>query len=98
MRLTTEKVLNDIKTYLEETAELPWGTAHIILMEAQDQISSLQRQLDYKELTDEEIKQLQRECITDAYAQAHFHGDKYINSQQAILNFARAIIRKAQEK
>lgn len=51
-----------------------------------------------KELTDEEIKQLQRECITDAYAQAHFHGDKYINSQQAILNFARAILRKAQEK
>jgi hypothetical protein len=51
-----------------------------------------------KELTDEEIKQLQRECITDAYAQAHFHGDKYINSQQAILNFARAILRKAKEK
>ena len=51
-----------------------------------------------KELTDEEIKQLQRECISDAYAQAHFHGDKYINSQQAILNFARAILRKAQEK
>jgi len=51
-----------------------------------------------KTLTDEEIKQLQRECIADAYAQAHFHGDKYINSQQAILNFARAILRKAQEK
>ena len=51
-----------------------------------------------KELTDEEIKQLQRECISDAYAQAHFHGDKYINSQQAILNFARAILREAQEK
>ena len=50
-----------------------------------------------KEITDEEIKQLQRECISDAYAQAHFHGDKYINSQQAILNFARAILRKAQE-
>jgi len=51
-----------------------------------------------KTLTDEEIKQLQRECIADAYAQAHFHGDKYINSQQAILNFARAILRKAQKK
>jgi len=51
-----------------------------------------------KTLTDDEIKQLQRECIADVYAQAHFHGDKYINSQQAILNFARAILRKAQEK
>ena len=51
-----------------------------------------------KTLTDEEIKHLQRECIADAYAQAHFHGDKYINSQQAILKFARAILRKANEK
>lgn len=51
-----------------------------------------------KELTDKEIKHLQRECITDAYAQAHFHGQKYIDSQQAILNFARAILKKAQEK
>ena len=51
-----------------------------------------------KTLTDEEIKQLQRECIADAYAQAHFHGDKYINSQQAILNFARAILKRAFEK
>ncbi|CAB5238840.1 hypothetical protein UFOVP230_29 [uncultured Caudovirales phage] len=58
MRLTNEKVLNDIETYLEETAELPWGTAHIMLMEAKDQIKSLQRQLDNKKLTDEEINDI----------------------------------------
>lgn len=84
MRLTTEKVLNDIKTYLEETAELPWGTAHIILMEAQDQISSLQRQLDYKELTDEEID----------YCWSHSHGNTPWMKQKA---FARAILKKAQD-
>ena len=83
MRLKTEKVLNDIETYLEETAELPWGTAHIMLMEAKDQINSLQRQLDNKELTDEEIDMLAHEynCIDD-----YPH------------EFVRACIRKAQEK
>ena len=81
MRLTTEKVLNDIETYLEETAELPWGTAHIILMEAKDQINSLQRQLNNKELTDEEIIEL-------------FENPDDFNC----IDFARAILRKAQEK
>ena len=85
MRLTTEKVLNDIETYLEETAELPWGTAHTILMEAQDQINSLQRQLDYKELTDEEILKM---------AADKFHYSEY----KLVIEFARAILRKAQEK
>ena len=87
MRLTTEKVLNDIETYLEETAELPWGTAHIILMEAKDQINSLQRQLDNKELTDEEIRHIQAIC--------HL---KDVGYDGFIMRFARAILRKAQEK
>ena len=85
MRLKTEKVLNDIETYLEETAELPWGTAHIILMEAKDQIASLQRQLDNKELTDEEILKM---------AADKFHYSEY----KLVIEFARAILRKAQEK
>ena len=85
MRLKTEKVLNDIEAYLEETAELPWGTAHIILMEAKDQIASLQRQLDNKELTDEEILEL--------WVQKN-----NLNGASDILEFARAILRKAQEK
>ena len=84
MRLKTEKVLNDIETYLEETAELPWGTAHIILMEAKDQIASLQRQLDNKELTDDEILEL--------WVQKN-----NLNGASDILEFARAILRKAQE-
>ena len=88
MRLTTEKVLNDIETYLEETAELPWGTAHIILMEAQDKINSLQRQLDNKELTDEEIL---REWVDATYLDASQCTDD-------IKDFAKAILRKAQEK
>ena len=82
MRLTTEKVLNDIETYLEETAELPWGTAHIILMEAKEQINSLQRQLDNKELTDEEI--------TAIWYEPTLRYDP--------VAFARAILKEAQKK
>jgi hypothetical protein len=88
MRLKTEKVLNDIETYLEETAELPWGTAHIILMEAQDQINSLQRQLDYKELTDEEI--------TVCMGLLPKYNSEIVDED--LVKFARAILRKVQEK
>ena len=49
MRLKTEKVLKDIQNYLEETAEIPWGTAHVILMEAQDLIESQRKQLRHLE-------------------------------------------------
>lgn len=45
MRLLREKVLKDITNYLEETSELPWGTAHVILMQAQDLIEQQHRQL-----------------------------------------------------
>ena len=98
MRLKTEKVLNDIETYLEETAELPWGTAHIILMEAKDQIASLQRQLDNKELTDEEIK-----FIAYPFESVYTTYDKQtdtdtVHTRFDQLGFARAILRKAQEK
>ena len=86
MRLTTEKVLNDIETYLEETAELPWGTAHIILMEAKEQINSLQRQLDNKELTDEEMDTIVRDFFGEV--------DSFYDFRLVI----RRCIRKAQEK
>lgn len=49
MRLETEKVLKDIQNYLEETAELPWGTAHVILMEAKYLIESQSKQLRHLE-------------------------------------------------
>jgi len=45
MRLLREKVLKDITDYLEETSELPWGTAHVILMKAQELIEQQHRQL-----------------------------------------------------
>jgi len=86
MRLTTEKVLNDIETYLEETAELPWGTAHIILMEAKEQINSLQRQLDNKELTDEEI------------IKTMVQFDVYSADDQCLIEAGREILKKASEK
>jgi len=49
MRLTTEKVLRNITNYLEENPELPWGTAHCILMEAQTLIESQRKQLKHLE-------------------------------------------------
>jgi len=45
MRLLREKVLKDITDYLEEASELPWGTAHVILMKAQELIEQQHRQL-----------------------------------------------------
>lgn len=45
MRLLREKVTKDIKEYLEETSELPWGTAHCILMEAQELIEAQHKRL-----------------------------------------------------
>lgn len=49
MRLATDKVLREIQEYLDETSELPWGTAHVILMQAQDVIESQRRQLRHLE-------------------------------------------------
>jgi hypothetical protein len=52
-------------------------------MEAKDQIASLQRQLDNKELTDEEIIACFDESEPDT---------------ADMIRFARAILRKAQER
>lgn len=49
MRLATDKVLREIEQYLDETSELPWGTAHVILMQAQDVIESQRKQLRHLE-------------------------------------------------
>ena len=49
MRLATDKVLREIQEYLDETSELPWGTAHVILMQAQDVIESQRKQLRHLE-------------------------------------------------
>lgn len=49
MRLATDKVLREIQEYLDETSELPQGTAHCILIEAQEIIESQRRQLRHLE-------------------------------------------------
>ena len=49
MRLATDKVLKEIQEYLDETSELPWGTAHVILMQAQEVIESQRKQLKHLE-------------------------------------------------
>jgi hypothetical protein len=49
MRLATNKVLKEIQEYLNETSELPWGTAHVILMQAQEVIESQRKQLRHLE-------------------------------------------------
>jgi len=49
MRLATDKVLREIEQYLDETSELPWGTAHVILMQAQEVIESQRKQLRHLE-------------------------------------------------
>ena len=49
MRLLREAVLKDTAAYLEETSELPWGTAHVILMQAQDLIEKQHSQLVHLE-------------------------------------------------
>ena len=49
MRLATDKVLKEIQEYLDKTSELPWGTAHVILIQAQEIIESQRRQLRHLE-------------------------------------------------
>lgn len=49
MRLATDKVLREIQEYLDETSELPWGTVHVILMQAKDVIESQRRQFRHLE-------------------------------------------------
>jgi len=49
MRLATDKVLREIEQYLDETSELPWGTAHVVLMQAQEVIESQRKQLRHLE-------------------------------------------------
>ena len=85
MRLTTESVLRDIGVALKERKELVWSKTDQLLLKAQLHIDSLQRQLDHKELTDEEILEIWKEF------DAKDVDNWFISS-------ARALLKKASEK
>jgi CII-binding regulator of phage lambda lysogenization HflD len=80
MRFTSESVLHDIEVALR------------LLLKAQLHIAGLQRQLDHKDLTDEEIEDLADKYLSVNYK---YGEDIYVLGE---VEFARAILRKAQEK
>ena len=51
-----------------------------------------------KELTDEEIIELWKKAIQDGYTDMIIHNSQTLDTKQTMFNFARAILRKAQEK
>jgi len=86
MRFTSENVMHDLEVALRERKEMDWSNTDRLLLKAQLHIASLQRQLDHKEITDEEI--------LDTF-DPHFYADI---EDKELIKFARAILRKAQEK
>jgi len=82
MIFTSESVMHDIEVALRERSEMEWSNTDRLLLKAQLHIASLQRQLDHKELTDAEIGELIGQY-------SHYENWE---------GFARAILRKAQEK
>ena len=91
MRFTSESVMHDIEVALRERKEIEWSNTDRLLLKAQLHIASLHRQLHNKsELTDEEIT----EIVADKYEKGH---GRYIDTDLFFIEFARAILRKAQE-
>ena len=84
MNFTSENVMHDIEVELAKRSNEEWSNADRVLLKAQLHIASLQRQLDHKDLTDEEIAQTWAETKGDILYR--------------LMPFARAILRKAQEK
>jgi len=89
MNFTSESVMHDIEVTLRERSEMDWSNTDRLLLKAQLHIAGLQRQLDHKELTDEEILEIR-----------HRYRTKLVDGNYRVdeLEFARAILRKAQEK
>ena len=91
MNFTSENVMHDIEVELAKRSNEEWSNADRVLLKAQLHIASLQRQLDHKDLTDEEIISIYQSLW------------KFLPSEEPdlakdIKKFARAILRKAQEK
>ena len=85
MNFTSESVMHDIEMALKKRSEKEWSNTDRLLLKAQLHIASLQRQLDHKDLTDEEIVELHRQF-------------RLFDSVYTTIKLARAILRKAQEK
>jgi hypothetical protein len=86
MRFTSENVMHDLEVALRERKEINWSNTDRLLLKAQLHIASLQRQLNHKELTDEAII-----TVADPL-------DLWAVPKDKLIEFARAILRKAQEK
>ena len=56
------------------------------------------RCFELKDLTDEEIIELWKKAIQDGYTDMIIHNSQTLDTKQTMFNFARAILRKAQEK
>jgi hypothetical protein len=84
MNFTSESVMHDIEMVLKKRSEKEWSNTDRVLLKAQLHIASLQRQLDHKDLTDEEIQQA-------------IDGIDW-NQSNVLIRFAKAILRKAQEQ
>ena len=84
MRFTSESVLHEIESALRENKDLDQ-----MLLKAQLHIMSLQRQIDYQELSDEEIIEIRDSC----YVQSGIDEWEFDD-----VVFARAILKKASEK
>ena len=66
MNFTSESVMHDIEVALRQRTEEDWSNTDRLLLKAQLHIASLQRQLDHKELTDDEWnKAFDFYCETD---------------------------------
>ena len=51
-----------------------------------------------KELTDEEILELWKQAIQDGYTEMIIHDFQTLDTKKTMFDFAKAILRKAQEK
>jgi hypothetical protein len=86
MRFTSESVMHDIEVALRERKEMDWSNTDRLLLKAQLHIAGLQRHLQHRELTQDEILDIWYAMEDDS------------NNWTRYVDFARAILRKAQEK
>jgi len=87
MRFTSESVVHDLEVALKERSEMEWSNIDRLLIKAQLHIARLQRQIDYKELTDEEIVTVRQKTKT-----------KSTENWADTLAFGHALLKKAREK
>ena len=83
MNFTSESVMHDIEAALRERSEEEWSNTDRLLLKAQLHIASLQRQLDHKELTYEEVIKIIK---------------RFIGTEPLVHEIEQAVLRKAQKK